>query len=70
MLMLNTLPAAKGRRNMKDKFEPFSLSFCSMKPCRQTWKRRVRTKKLNQAKIIIIIIIFWFNVIRVTKSML
>lgn len=28
MLMLNTLPAAKGRRNMKAKLEPLSRSFC------------------------------------------
>lgn len=28
MLILNTLPAAKGRRNMKAKLEPLSRSFC------------------------------------------
>lgn len=32
MLILNTLPAAKGRRNMKAKLEPLSRSFCGGEP--------------------------------------
>lgn len=31
MLMLKTLPAAKGSRNMKAKLEPFSRSLCKKK---------------------------------------
>lgn len=31
MLTLNTFPAANGRRNMKTRLEPFSLSFCGSK---------------------------------------
>lgn len=31
MLMLNTLPAAKGSRNMKARLEPFSRSLCKKK---------------------------------------
>ena len=31
MLILNTLPAAKGRRNMKAKLEPLSRSFCGVR---------------------------------------
>lgn len=31
MLMLKTLPAAKGSRNMKARLEPFSRSLCKKK---------------------------------------
>lgn len=41
MLMLNTRPAAKGRRNMKAKLEPFSRSRCGRGDLRLLCPRRL-----------------------------